>query len=89
MLLCLQRVRGGGQGEGQSSATLPPPRVLLRVQRCKDRLNSPLSSGYRDVCDVESDFVAELQLNFVKIAQIKSQSHRFYELIRVMDIKWA
>jgi len=73
----------------ERNSLLPP----LRVLRCKDRLNSPLSSGYRDillnVCDVESGFVAELQLNFVKIAQIKSQSHRFYELIRVMDIKWA
>jgi len=60
------------------------------VLRCKDRLNSPLSSGYRDILlnvyDVESGFVAELQLNFMKIAQIK---HRFYKLIRVMDIKWA
>jgi len=78
-----------------SSVTPPSPRGLLpfRVLRCKDRLNSPLASGYRDillnVCDVESGFVAELQLNFHKIAQIKSQSHRFYELIRVMDIKWA
>jgi len=76
-----------------SSSVAPPPRVLLRVLRCKDRLNSPKSSGYRDillnVCDVESGFVAELQLNFVKIAQINCQSHRFYELIRVMDIKWA
>jgi len=76
-----------------SSSSSSSSEFPLRVLRCKDRLNSSLSSGYRDillnVCDVPSGFVAELQLNFVKIAQIKSQSHRFYELIRVMDIKWA
>jgi len=99
MLQCLQTLMGEdrGQNEHKHSMTtdlLPPVAPLvLRVLRCKDRLNSPLSSGYRDILlnvyDVKSGFVVELQLNFVKIAQIKSQSHRFYELIRVMDIKWA
>ena len=63
----------------------------MRVLRCKDRLNCPLASGYRDILlnvrEEQSGFVAELQLNFHKIAQIKSQSHRFYELMRVMKLR--
>jgi serine/threonine-protein kinase len=60
----------------------------VEVARCKDRLNVGLASGYRDVLlnvrDRDSGFVCELQLNFHKIAEIKSQTHRFYEMLRVM-----
>jgi len=73
-----------------SSSLSPSSACSLRVVRCKDRLNKPLESGYRDillnVCEVQSGFVMELQLNFHKIAQIKSQTHRFYEMVRVMEL---
>ena len=81
-----------------SSSSSPPSSsssssaVSLAVVRCKDRVSSPLSSGYRDlllnVCEAGSGFIMELQLNFNKIAQINSKTHRFYELMRVMEIKW-
>lgn len=85
MLQCLQRVQGGQSHKAASGE--------VQVLRSKDRLNHPLASGYRDillnVCDVQSGFVAELQLNFHQIAHIKSQTHRFYELARVMELQWA
>jgi len=56
--------------------------------RIKDRLTTSLESGYRDVLlnvrDREWHFIFELQLNFDKMAAMKSQTHRFYELSRVM-----
>jgi glycerol-3-phosphate cytidylyltransferase-like family protein len=64
---------------------------VVRLVRAKDRLNAPLESGYRDILlnvqDVQTGFVAELQLSFHKIAGIKSQAHRLYELARVMKLK--
>jgi len=84
MLECLQRVMLARLDDPISSS------VPLCVLRCKDRLNNPLASGYRDLllnlCDAKSGFVMELQLNFHKITQIKSQTHRFYELTRVMKL---
>jgi len=93
MLRCLQNVRGEHNSSSFLTSSPSSSAISIRVLRCKDRVNKPLPSGYRDIlinlCDVESGFVMELQLNFHKIAQIKSQSHRFYELIRIMDLKWA
>lgn len=92
MLRCLRRVQEE-PSSSLSSSSASSSSSTMRVLRCKDRLNKPLDSGYRDillnVCEVQSGFVAELQLNFHKIAQIKSQSHRFYELVRVMELQWA
>jgi serine/threonine protein kinase len=63
----------------------------IEFARVKDRLNVSLSSGYRDVLlnmrDRKSGFLCELQLNFVKIAEITSQTNRFYELMRVMKVQ--
>lgn len=79
MLRCLQRVRKRSKwgssnklnNNSCSNQVLVFLVSLLTALRCKDRLNSPLESGYRDVllnvCDVHSGFV-ELQLNFSKIA---------------------
>jgi len=97
MLRCVKRVQGeiAALGEavvlhtGQSNSSSSSS-SSVRVVRLKDRMNVPLGGGYRDlmlnVRDQESGFVAELQLNFHKIAQIKSQTHRFYELKRVMKL---
>jgi len=60
----------------------------IEIARVKDRLTVPLDSGYRDllvnVRVKSSGFVAELQLTFTKVAEIKSQTHRLYELSRQM-----
>jgi len=98
MLRCVKRVQGEIIGGGsvtlhthQSPSSPSSSSSSVRVVRFKDRMNVPLGdSGYRDlmlnVCDQESGFVVKLQLNFHKIAQIKSQTHRFYELMRVMEL---
>jgi len=71
MLHGLQQVIGGQEEEKGDG-----PKLTL--VRCKDRLNSPLKSGYRDIllnfCDQKSGFVLELQLNFHKIAEIKGRA---------------
>jgi len=59
----------------------------LTIARVKDRLNTPEDSGYRDVLmnlRHSSGFVVELQLNFEKVALVKSETHRFYELARMI-----
>lgn len=62
----------------------------ITIARSKDRLNSPLESGYRDVLlnlrDSNSGFIAELLLVFTKIAEVQSHTHRFYELARQMKL---
>jgi hypothetical protein len=63
---------------------------VFEIVRLKDRLNSPLESGYRDVLlnvrDNNSAFVVELQLVLTKMADLKSQVHRFYELSRQLQL---
>jgi len=91
MLKCLQRLHEKRPSLSQVMEVMKVP-ISIKVVRCKDRLNKPLESGYRDillnVCEERSGFVAELQLVFSKIADIKSQSHRCYELGRVMELAW-
>lgn len=90
-MLDLERATGGFEDPEkflQCVKKLNSKAKLIKLVRVKDRLNNPLDSGYRDVllnvADPKTGFVGELQLNFTKIAQIKSQTHRFYEMTRVM-----
>ena len=57
--------------------------VVLRV---KDRFNSPLSGGYRDMLvNVRvsgSHFVGELQLHLKKIKAVQAKAPRIYEVMR-------
>jgi len=87
MLRCLQRVQADNQFQEPtrpattaSGALQGPPE-----QASGERLQGRAFERVR----CAAGFVAELQLNFNKIAQINSQTHRFYEPIRIMDIKWA
>ena len=60
----------------------------LIVVRAKDRFNSPLDSGYRDMLlNVRlegSDHVGELQLHLRTIIDIKEAAHRTYALMRAV-----
>lgn len=91
-LLDLERCTGLFEDAQEMLACLTQlsARHRLQLVRLKDRLNTPLKSGYRDalmnVCDMQSGFIGEVQLNFGEIAQIKSQTHRFYEMVRVMEL---
>ena len=76
-----------------SSLTLFVEAVLeencaLIVVRAKDRFNSPLDSGYRDMLlNVRlegSDHVGELQLHLRTIIDIKEAAHRTYALMRAV-----
>jgi serine/threonine protein kinase len=91
-LLDLER----GTGSSESDEFFQRCLVKLRdsdvfaIVRVKDRLNNPLESGYRDVLlniqEKSSGFVVELQLVLTKMADLKSQVHRFYELSRQMQL---
>jgi len=96
MLRCLQKVSSSSSSSSFSSSFSSfssSSSSSLQLLRCKDRLNSPQESGYRDILlnvgDKQSGFVMELQLNFVKIAELKPHEHRFFELVRVMQLPWA
>ena len=60
----------------------------ISILRCKDRINKPLDSGYRDVilnvsltsCTDSEPHVAELQLRLQPIHDLYAQSHRTYEI---------
>jgi len=64
----------------------------ISIIRCKDRINKPLESGYRDVilnislktCEDVDPQVAELQLRLKPIHDLYAQSHRVYEIQRIL-----
>ena len=63
------------------------PGCAMVVVRAKDRFNSPLDSGYRDVLlnvklRAGDDYVFELQLHLQTIIDIKEAAHRTYALMR-------
>jgi len=58
----------------------------LSLQRCKDRLNKPVTGGYRDIllnfgC---KGFIGELQLTLQRLWDCKELAHRTHEIQRVL-----
>jgi len=91
-----------GSGEGHWAVPADQGHAAMSgalAGREREATNSPImllrckvTSGYRDILlnisDAKSGFVAELQLNFPMIHEIKGKEHRISKLVRVLKLPW-